>query len=200
MCASAAATASASTDGNGEYFEVGGVYREVVPNERLVFSWAWHSTPERELQVTVSHQAGRRRHAADLAPRAVLRRGRARRSREAAGTNCSASWNSVDLDAEHREPPMQPHKVVSREEWIAARKAHWRMRRSSPRPATASNEERRALPWVKVDKDYVFDGPGRQGGAGRTVRGPQPARGAAFHVRAGLGCRLQELLVLGRRL
>jgi len=25
----------------------------VVPNQRLVFSWAWHSTPERESQVTV---------------------------------------------------------------------------------------------------------------------------------------------------
>jgi uncharacterized protein YndB with AHSA1/START domain len=37
-----------------EYYEVGGVYREVVPNRRLVFSWAWHSTPERESQVTVS--------------------------------------------------------------------------------------------------------------------------------------------------
>jgi uncharacterized protein YndB with AHSA1/START domain len=37
-----------------EYYEVGGVYREVVPNVRLVFSWAWHSTPERESQVTVS--------------------------------------------------------------------------------------------------------------------------------------------------
>lgn len=38
---------------NGAYNEVGGVYREVVPNERLVFSWAWHSTPERESLVTV---------------------------------------------------------------------------------------------------------------------------------------------------
>ena len=37
----------------GEYFQVGGVYREIVPNARLVFSWAWHSTPERESQVTV---------------------------------------------------------------------------------------------------------------------------------------------------
>jgi uncharacterized protein YndB with AHSA1/START domain len=37
----------------GEYHEVGGVYREVVPGRRLVFSWAWHSTPERESQVTV---------------------------------------------------------------------------------------------------------------------------------------------------
>ena len=40
--------------GDGEYFQVGGVYREVVPNQRLVFSWAWHSTPERESLVTIS--------------------------------------------------------------------------------------------------------------------------------------------------
>ena len=39
---------------DGEYFQVGGVYREIVPNARLVFSWAWHTTPERESQVTVS--------------------------------------------------------------------------------------------------------------------------------------------------
>ncbi len=39
---------------SGEYSEVGGVYREVMPNEKLVFSWAWHSTPERESLVTVS--------------------------------------------------------------------------------------------------------------------------------------------------
>ena len=32
-----------------EQFQLGGVYREIVPNERLVFSWAWHSLtgPER---------------------------------------------------------------------------------------------------------------------------------------------------------
>ena len=41
------------THGDGERFEVSGVYKEVVPNEKLVFSWAWHSTPERESQVTV---------------------------------------------------------------------------------------------------------------------------------------------------
>ena len=43
-----------SFDANGQYNQVGGVYREVVPNERLVFTWAWHSTPERESLVTVS--------------------------------------------------------------------------------------------------------------------------------------------------
>ena len=38
----------------GEYHEVGGVYREVVPDEKLVFTWAWHTTPERESLVSVT--------------------------------------------------------------------------------------------------------------------------------------------------
>jgi uncharacterized protein YndB with AHSA1/START domain len=37
----------------GEDHYVSGVYREVVPNEKLVFTWAWRSTPERESLVTV---------------------------------------------------------------------------------------------------------------------------------------------------
>jgi uncharacterized protein YndB with AHSA1/START domain len=39
---------------DGEYHEVSGVYREVVPDSRLVFTWAWHSTPERQSLVTVA--------------------------------------------------------------------------------------------------------------------------------------------------
>jgi len=38
---------------DGEVHEVGGTYREVIANEKLVFTWAWHSTPERESLVTV---------------------------------------------------------------------------------------------------------------------------------------------------
>lgn len=38
----------------GENFQVDGVYRDIVPDERLVMSWAWHSTPERESQLTIS--------------------------------------------------------------------------------------------------------------------------------------------------
>jgi uncharacterized protein YndB with AHSA1/START domain len=38
---------------NGEHHSVSGLYREVVPDRKLVFSWAWQSTPERESQVTV---------------------------------------------------------------------------------------------------------------------------------------------------
>lgn len=38
---------------DGEYHRVGGVYREVVAPRRLVFTWAWESTPERQSLVTV---------------------------------------------------------------------------------------------------------------------------------------------------
>lgn len=39
---------------DNEEHNVGGVYREIVPNERLVYTWAWKSTPERESLVTVT--------------------------------------------------------------------------------------------------------------------------------------------------
>lgn len=39
---------------DGEEHDVSGVYREIVPNEKLVFTWAWRSMPERESLVTVT--------------------------------------------------------------------------------------------------------------------------------------------------
>jgi uncharacterized protein YndB with AHSA1/START domain len=38
---------------SGEEHDVSGVFREVVPNRKLVFTWAWRSTPERQSLVTV---------------------------------------------------------------------------------------------------------------------------------------------------
>jgi len=58
---------------------------------------------------------------------------------------------------------MQPHQVVSREEWIEARQAHLAREKELTQARDRLNAERRALPWVKVDKAYLFDGPkGRQ--------------------------------------
>ena len=37
----------------GEAHDVSGIYREVVPNEKLVFTWTWKSSPEQESLVTV---------------------------------------------------------------------------------------------------------------------------------------------------
>lgn len=39
---------------DGEEHDVSGVYQDVIQDEKLVFSWAWRSTPERQSQVTVS--------------------------------------------------------------------------------------------------------------------------------------------------
>lgn len=41
-------------DDKGEIHNVNGVYREVVANERLKFTWSWITTPERESVVTVT--------------------------------------------------------------------------------------------------------------------------------------------------
>ena len=38
---------------DGEEHHVSGTYREIVPNQKLVFTWAWRSTPERESLVTI---------------------------------------------------------------------------------------------------------------------------------------------------
>jgi predicted dithiol-disulfide oxidoreductase (DUF899 family) len=57
---------------------------------------------------------------------------------------------------------MQPHRVVSREEWIEARKAHLAHEKEYTRARDRLSEERRALPWVSVDKAYWFDGPNGQ--------------------------------------
>jgi uncharacterized protein YndB with AHSA1/START domain len=38
---------------DGETHEFSGVYREVVKDEKLVFTWAWRSTPERQSLVTI---------------------------------------------------------------------------------------------------------------------------------------------------
>jgi predicted dithiol-disulfide oxidoreductase (DUF899 family) len=54
---------------------------------------------------------------------------------------------------------MQPHQIVSRQEWIAARKALLAEEKEFTRARDRLNAQRRALPWVKVDKAYVFDGP-----------------------------------------
>src|SRR5260370_28431577 len=54
---------------------------------------------------------------------------------------------------------MESHHIVSRDEWTAARKAHLAEEKAFTRARDALSKKRRELPWVKVDKTYVFDGP-----------------------------------------
>ena len=41
----------------GEVHDVSGVYKEIVPNRKLVYSWAWKSTPDRVSQVSFELRA-----------------------------------------------------------------------------------------------------------------------------------------------
>lgn len=51
------------------------------------------------------------------------------------------------------------HRVVSRERWIAERKALLAREKELTHLRDQIARERRALPWVRVEKNYVFDAP-----------------------------------------
>jgi predicted dithiol-disulfide oxidoreductase (DUF899 family) len=50
-------------------------------------------------------------------------------------------------------------QVVTREEWLAARKELLAKEKAATQARDALNSERRRLPMVQVDKEYVFEGP-----------------------------------------
>jgi predicted dithiol-disulfide oxidoreductase (DUF899 family) len=70
---------------------------------------------------------------------------------------------SHDQSRGKKEVQMQNHKVVSRDQWLAARKQHLSKEKELTRLRNQLSAERRELSWVKVEKPYVFDGPERQG-------------------------------------
>ena len=50
-------------------------------------------------------------------------------------------------------------QIVSREEWLSARKELLAKEKAATRARDALNAERRRLPMVEIDKEYVFEGP-----------------------------------------
>lgn len=54
---------------------------------------------------------------------------------------------------------MEKHRIVSREQWIEARKDFLAKEKEFTRLRDDISRQRRGLPWVRVDKEYVFDGP-----------------------------------------
>jgi len=51
------------------------------------------------------------------------------------------------------------HAVVSNEEWLQARKALLEQEKALTRQRDELSRKRREMPWVKVEKNYVFEGP-----------------------------------------
>ncbi|WP_201376246.1 DUF899 domain-containing protein [Ktedonobacter robiniae] len=54
------------------------------------------------------------------------------------------------------------HLIVSHEEWLSARKALLAREKELTRLRDELSRQRRAIPWEKVDKRYVFEGPDGQ--------------------------------------
>ena len=50
-------------------------------------------------------------------------------------------------------------RVVSRSEWLKDRKTLLAKEKEFTRLGDQLSAEKRKLPWVRVDKEYVFDGP-----------------------------------------
>src|SRR5262249_54090018 len=75
--------------------------------------------------------------------------------RGAEGGNCS----SAPLYSRSRVELIMQHKASFGDEWVAARKADLADEKAFTKGRDRLSAERRALPWVKVEKNYVFDAP-----------------------------------------
>jgi len=51
------------------------------------------------------------------------------------------------------------HQIVSHQQWREARTALLAKEKAFTKAKDQLSAEKRALPWMKIDKDYVFDGP-----------------------------------------
>lgn len=57
------------------------------------------------------------------------------------------------------EAPTRAHRVVSRQDWLAARTALLQKEKQLTRQADDIARQRRELPWVKIEKNYIFNTP-----------------------------------------
>jgi predicted dithiol-disulfide oxidoreductase (DUF899 family) len=58
-----------------------------------------------------------------------------------------------------KQSTIERPKVVTRDQWLTARKEHLRVEKKFTRLRDELGRQRRELPWVKVEEKYVFDGP-----------------------------------------
>ena len=54
---------------------------------------------------------------------------------------------------------MRQNRIVSQDEWLAARRQHLSKEKEFTRLRDELSRQRRELPWVRVEKRYMFDGP-----------------------------------------
>jgi predicted dithiol-disulfide oxidoreductase (DUF899 family) len=79
----------------------------------------------------------------------------------------------------------QGHAVVSRDEWLDARRKLLALEKEETRLRDRINAERLALPWVRVGKDYRFEAPGGARGLGDLFEGRSQL--VVYHFMLGPG-------------
>src|SRR5438132_11978732 len=67
---------------------------------------------------------------------------------------------STQLITSEKINRLSDHEIVSRTDWLVARKDLLKHEKELTRLRDHLSAERRALPWVKIDKEYIFDAPG----------------------------------------
>jgi predicted dithiol-disulfide oxidoreductase (DUF899 family) len=89
---------------------------------------------------------------------------------------------------------LSPPKVVSRDEWLSARKALFVKEKEMTHKLDELRKERRHLPWVKIDKPYVFEGPNGKCTLADLFQSRSQLAIYHFMLNAGLPSRLQRVL------
>lgn len=78
---------------------------------------------------------------------------------------------STNATIDDQRSELREHEVVSRDEWVSARKKLLKREKEETRLRDALSAERRKLPWVKIEKDYVFKGPNGDISLGELFKG-----------------------------
>jgi predicted dithiol-disulfide oxidoreductase (DUF899 family) len=91
---------------------------------------------------------------------------------------------------QERSQGMHYPRIVSREEWLAARTALLAKEKALTRARDQLNAERRALPMVLIDRDYRFEGPAGEVGLPELFDGRRQliVYHYMFHRDTGRGC------------
>ena len=88
---------------------------------------------------------------------------------------------------------MVAHKVVSHDEWVAARKKHLAKEKEFTHLRDQLSRERRELPWELVEKEYTFEGERGKVSLQDLFAWTQPARGLSRDVQSRHGRATHDL-------
>ena len=90
---------------------------------------------------------------------------------------------------------MANHAVHCEKEWVAARKELLMKEKQLTRLHDELSRERRELPWVKVEKPYVFDGPDGKETLAELFGGKSQVDRPPLHVQPRLGGRMRRVFL-----